>query len=97
MASMHQDIEYWDQLQELIEMYYPENMWDKIPREIQLALIPGLRKILRISREYADDGSDPLEYAGIDNSELDQVDWFVDDLEEMNEGETTCVGRSSLS
>lgn len=72
---MHQPTELLCDVDEYIQR------WDQLPEELSPILYEMAYNIVNMCHQYADDGSDPLEYAEVANSEMDFIDWFVEEIE----------------
>lgn len=70
---MHQDVEIDYQLDEIIRQYFDDAVWDKVTEDMRGPILKGLSRVIRTAREYADDGTDPLDYTDFDNFEMDDA------------------------
>jgi len=75
-SSMHQSVEFEELVGDYLEWSMEEKPNVSIPRwAFDLAAIVALPAF-----EYADDGSHPLDYCEIGNSELEFIDHFGDEM-----------------
>tara|TARA_B100000965_G_C18990464_1_gene498004 strand:- start:149 stop:382 length:234 start_codon:yes stop_codon:yes gene_type:complete len=76
---MHQDVEYEDLLDRYLDIYvYGFN--DHVPHFILYLSLNMAKKIVPMALEYADDGSDPLDYTDPFDSSLDDIETFSQEL-----------------
>lgn len=80
-SPMHQPTEYEAYVDELMDRNNLDinqlGQWKLSYPMTELA-----RACLINAYEYADDGSNPVELCDICNSELDFIDWFIDEIED---------------
>lgn len=76
---MHQDIEYEDLLDRYVDIYvYGFN--DRVPHFVLYLSLNMAKKVVEMALEYADDGTDPLDYTDPFDSSLDDIETFSEEL-----------------
>lgn len=84
-SAMHQHVEFDIALWKYLELNFEERTdWSKMPTDMQSSLIYMAQSIMVGCVEYADDGSDPLEYSflgGLGEEYDSMIEDFIDSLE----------------
>ena len=79
-SPMHQNVEYEAYVDELIDRNRIDNLGQWTFPYMYL-MVELARNCLTSVYEYADDGSNPVDLCDICNSELDFIDWFIDEID----------------